>query len=172
MSAFTYPAKFTTGSDGRVLVEFADLPRVSTDGKDDREAMEEAMDALGSDLSIRLSRREEIPSDLMAACWSSLPIYHASRPTVKTIARQWKRPWMPWDPIFRSACRAGKRFRCPHLPSAVSDWCPCRFGWRRNWRSIWRCAMAKSTTPNWPAALASTSEWSAACSILRTLPKQ
>jgi antitoxin HicB len=44
------------------LVEFVDLPRVSTDGKDDREAMEEAMDALGSDLSIRLSRREEIPA--------------------------------------------------------------------------------------------------------------
>jgi antitoxin HicB len=62
MSAFTYPAKFTTGSDGRVLVEFIDLPRVSTDGKDDREAMEEAMDALGSELSIRLSRREEIPA--------------------------------------------------------------------------------------------------------------
>jgi antitoxin HicB len=29
--------------------------------KDKREAFEEAMDALGSDLSIRLSRREEIP---------------------------------------------------------------------------------------------------------------
>jgi antitoxin HicB len=62
MSLFSYPAKFTTGRDGRVLVEFADLPRVSTDGKDDREAMEEAIDALGSDLSIRLSRREPIPS--------------------------------------------------------------------------------------------------------------
>src|SRR5882672_4952053 len=62
MSAFTYPAKFTPGSDGRVLVEFVDLPRVGTDGKDDREAIEEAMDALGSDLSIRLSRREEIPA--------------------------------------------------------------------------------------------------------------
>ena len=62
MSAFTYPAKFTIGRDGRVLVEFADLPRVSTDGKDDREALEEAMDALGSDLSIRLSRREDIPA--------------------------------------------------------------------------------------------------------------
>ena len=61
MSVFTYPAKFTAGSDGRVLVEFVDLPRVATDGKDDREAMEEAIDALGSDLSIRLSRREEIP---------------------------------------------------------------------------------------------------------------
>jgi antitoxin HicB len=62
MSAFTYPAKFTAGSDGRVLVEFVDLPRVSTDGKDDHEAMQEAMDALGSELSIRLSRREEIPA--------------------------------------------------------------------------------------------------------------
>src|SRR5271157_2679044 len=62
MSAFTYPARFTAGSDGRTLVEFVDLPRVSTDGKDDQEAMEEAIDALGSDLSIRLSRREEIPA--------------------------------------------------------------------------------------------------------------
>jgi antitoxin HicB len=61
MSAFTYPARFSLGSDGRVLVEFVDLPRVATDGKDDREAMEEAVDALGSDLSIRLSRREDIP---------------------------------------------------------------------------------------------------------------
>jgi antitoxin HicB len=62
MSAFTYPAKFTAGRDGRVLVEFIDLPRVSTDGKNERDAMEEAMDALGSDLSIRLSRREEVPA--------------------------------------------------------------------------------------------------------------
>jgi len=62
MSAFAYPAKFSAVSDGRVLVEFIDLPRVSTDGKDAREAMEEAIDALGSDLSIRLSRHEEIPS--------------------------------------------------------------------------------------------------------------
>lgn len=62
MYLFSYPAIFTVGSDGRVLVEFVDLPRVATDGKDEREAMEEAMDALGSDLSIRLSRREEIPA--------------------------------------------------------------------------------------------------------------
>src|SRR3989442_504213 len=61
MSALMYPAKFTAGSDGRILVEFVDLPRVATDGKDNREAMEEAIDALGSDLSIRLSRREEVP---------------------------------------------------------------------------------------------------------------
>ena len=62
MSAFAYPARFTAGSDGRVLVEFVDLPRVATDGKDAQEAIEEAMDALGSDLSIRLTRREEIPT--------------------------------------------------------------------------------------------------------------
>ncbi len=62
MSAFEYPAKLTAGRDGRILVEFVDFPRVSTDGRDEREAFEEAMDALGSDLSIRLSRREEIPS--------------------------------------------------------------------------------------------------------------
>ena len=62
MSLFSYPAKFTAGSDGPVLVEFVDLPRVATDGQDEREAREEAMDALGSDLSIRLSRREEIPT--------------------------------------------------------------------------------------------------------------
>jgi predicted RNase H-like HicB family nuclease len=41
MSAFAYPAKFNTGSDGRVLVQFVDLPRVVTDGEDEREAMEE-----------------------------------------------------------------------------------------------------------------------------------
>ena len=62
MFTFAYPAKLTAGRGGRVLVEFVDLPRVATDGKDAREAFEEAMDALGSDLSIRLSRRETIPA--------------------------------------------------------------------------------------------------------------
>lgn len=62
MSVFSYPAKFTAGADGRVMAQFVDLPRVATDGKDVHEAMEEAIDALGSDLSIRLSRREEIPA--------------------------------------------------------------------------------------------------------------
>ena len=66
MFTFAYPAKLTAGHDGRILVEFVDLPRVATDGKDEREAFEEAMDALGSDLSIRLSRREEIPASSAA----------------------------------------------------------------------------------------------------------
>jgi len=60
MSAFEYPVRLTSGTDGRVLVDFVDFPRLATDGKDKREAFEEAMDALGSDLSIRLSHREEI----------------------------------------------------------------------------------------------------------------
>jgi antitoxin HicB len=62
MSAFEYPVKLIAGSDGRILVEFVDFPRLATDGKDKHEAFEEAMDALGSELSIRLSRREEIPA--------------------------------------------------------------------------------------------------------------
>lgn len=62
MSVLSDPARFTTGKDGRVLVEFVDLPHVATDGEDEREALEEAIDALGSDLSIRLSRREDIPT--------------------------------------------------------------------------------------------------------------
>ena len=62
MLAFAYPARFTVGDDERTLVEFVDLPRVATDGRDDREALAEAVDALGSDLSIRMSRREEIPA--------------------------------------------------------------------------------------------------------------
>lgn len=62
MSRFIYPAKFSNDKDGRVLVKFVDLPRVATDGKDEAEAMNEAMDALGSDLSIRLSHKEEIPA--------------------------------------------------------------------------------------------------------------
>lgn len=62
MSMLSYPVKFTTGKDGRVLVEFIDLPRVATDGKDEREAMEEAIDALSSDLSVGLSRRDGIPT--------------------------------------------------------------------------------------------------------------
>src|ERR1700735_514015 len=62
MSALTYPARFMAGGDGRILVEFVNLPRVATDGKDVQEAIAEAIDALGSDLSIRLSRREEIPA--------------------------------------------------------------------------------------------------------------
>jgi predicted RNase H-like HicB family nuclease len=43
------------------MVEFLDLTCVAADGKDAREAMEDTIDALGSELSIRLSHRELIP---------------------------------------------------------------------------------------------------------------
>jgi antitoxin HicB len=82
MPAFAYPARFTTGKDGRVLVEFVNLPRVATDGKDSREAMEEAIDVLGSDLSIRLSRREEIPAPSGAKrgqCMVPVPLWLAPK---------------------------------------------------------------------------------------------
>jgi len=36
MFVLAYPAKFTTGRDGRILTEFMGLPRVATDGKDER----------------------------------------------------------------------------------------------------------------------------------------
>ena len=57
-----YPAIFSRDKAGRVLVRFPDLPGVATDGKNLAEAMVEAMDCLGSDLSIRMLQKEEIPA--------------------------------------------------------------------------------------------------------------
>ncbi len=61
MFYFRYPAKFTRGADGRVLVEFIDFPRAATDGKDMREAMAEAEDCLGSAISFAIVDKEDIP---------------------------------------------------------------------------------------------------------------
>ena len=57
-----YPALFTPDEEGRILVKFIDLPHAATDGKDQAEAMAEAIDCLASVLSISMSLREEIPS--------------------------------------------------------------------------------------------------------------
>jgi len=57
-----YPALFTPDAEGRILVKFVDLPHTATDGKDQAEAMAEAIDCLASVLSISMSLREEIPS--------------------------------------------------------------------------------------------------------------
>jgi len=62
MFYFRYPAKFSRGADGRVLVEFIDFPRVSTDGKDMSEAMAEAEDCLGSAISFAIGDEEDIPA--------------------------------------------------------------------------------------------------------------
>ena len=56
-----YPASFTSDETGRILVRFIDLPHTATDGKDEAEAMAEAIDCLASVLSIGMSLKEKIP---------------------------------------------------------------------------------------------------------------
>lgn len=56
-----YPATFTPDETGRILVRFVDLPHTATDGKDEVEAITEAVDCLASVLSISMSLKEEIP---------------------------------------------------------------------------------------------------------------
>ena len=56
-----YPATFRPDETGRILVQFIDLPHTATDGKDQAEAMAEAIDCLASALSISMSLKEEIP---------------------------------------------------------------------------------------------------------------
>jgi antitoxin HicB len=61
MSRFAYPAILRKDSAGRVWVKFPDLPGAATDGADRAEALEEAIDCLGSYLAARMVRREDIP---------------------------------------------------------------------------------------------------------------
>ena len=56
-----YPATFRTDKSGRPVVRFVDLREAMTDGRDLREAVEEAQDCLGSALAARLAHKEEIP---------------------------------------------------------------------------------------------------------------
>ena len=56
-----YPATFTPDETGRILVRFVDLPHTATDGKDEADAMAEAIDCLASALSIGMNLKEEIP---------------------------------------------------------------------------------------------------------------
>ena len=58
---YAYPARFTRDESGRVLVEFVDFPRAATDGANMDEAMNEAIDCLGSTISITMALKEEIP---------------------------------------------------------------------------------------------------------------
>ncbi|MDX2020983.1 MAG: type II toxin-antitoxin system HicB family antitoxin [Deltaproteobacteria bacterium] len=61
MLALHYAATFRRDASGRILVRFPDLPGAATDGADSREALEEAIDCLGSYISVSMSRRETIP---------------------------------------------------------------------------------------------------------------
>jgi antitoxin HicB len=62
MHSFSYPATFRRDSRGRILVGFPDLPEAHTDGRDMREAVEEAIDCLGSAIAFRIAERSEIPA--------------------------------------------------------------------------------------------------------------
>ena len=59
--SFSYPATFRRDKGGRVLVGFPDLPEAHTDGRDMAEAVEEAIDCLGSVLAFRIAEKSDIP---------------------------------------------------------------------------------------------------------------
>jgi len=61
MFSFSYPATFRRDRSGRPVVSFADFPEAHTDGKDQAQAIEEAIDCLGSVLAFRISQKMEIP---------------------------------------------------------------------------------------------------------------
>lgn len=61
MFSFAYPAIFRPDQDGRPLVTFPDFPEARTDGKDNLEAMEEAIDCLGSTIAFRIADKADIP---------------------------------------------------------------------------------------------------------------
>lgn len=62
MSKFAYPATFEPDEAGRPVVSFMDFGRAHTDGKNDQEAFEEAMDLLGGLISNLIVKREAIPA--------------------------------------------------------------------------------------------------------------
>jgi antitoxin HicB len=61
MSSFAYPATFRRDEKGRPVVSFSDFPAAHTDGKDMREAVEEAIDCLGSVIAGLIAKRSAIP---------------------------------------------------------------------------------------------------------------
>lgn len=61
MFSFVYPATFRRDESGRFLVTFANFTHAHTDGKDLREATEEAIDCLGSVIAELIASGKEIP---------------------------------------------------------------------------------------------------------------
>ena len=60
MFVFSYPATFRKDKSGRVLVLFPDFPRAATDGANIDEALEQAVDCLGSAVAFAMAYKEEI----------------------------------------------------------------------------------------------------------------
>src|ERR1700674_558522 len=61
MASFAHPATFRRDENGRPVVSFPDFPACHTDGKDLCEAVEEAIDCLGSVIAARIADRSTIP---------------------------------------------------------------------------------------------------------------
>jgi antitoxin HicB len=61
MFTFAYPAVFQRDEDGRLLVSFTDFPTAHTDGADANEAMEEAIDCLGSSIAFAMAGKVDVP---------------------------------------------------------------------------------------------------------------
>jgi antitoxin HicB len=59
--SFEYPARFQRDEAGRYLVSFPNFPRTHTDGADFAEAMNEAIDCLGSVIAERIAARLPVP---------------------------------------------------------------------------------------------------------------
>src|ERR1700685_1170546 len=61
MYTFAYPAIFSRDEDGRVLVSFPEFPGAHTDGANASEAMEEAIDCLGSSIAFAMADKTDVP---------------------------------------------------------------------------------------------------------------
>ncbi len=61
MFTFAYPALFIQDEDGRWLVGFPDFSTAHTDGTDANEAMEEAIDCLGSTIAFAMVDKAVVP---------------------------------------------------------------------------------------------------------------
>lgn len=62
-----YPVDLSTDRDGRVLVQFPDIPEALTDGADRMEALREAEDCLEEAVAGYLRRRKDLPVPSTAA---------------------------------------------------------------------------------------------------------
>ena len=61
MFTFAYPAVFSRDEEGRLLVGFPDFPTAHTDGTNASEAMEEAIDCLGSSIAFAMADKATVP---------------------------------------------------------------------------------------------------------------
>ena len=66
MFTFAYPAVFRRDEEGRLVVSFPDFPRSHTDGANPAEALEEAIDCLGSTIAFSMKDKRDIPRPSVA----------------------------------------------------------------------------------------------------------